>query len=134
MPLKVQLQAEDYGGVIALPHYGFKRPSPDYFNSNLMAYNLFVCDITSGMNSVYLNDERQQGKGADALCSLRMRHCLRKLKKIKESGNMPTLLMTLLEYCVRNYKSQTVMKFYSMFSQNIQYTVYRLPTLSINCS
>ena len=35
----VALQAEDYGGSIALPHYGFRRPSADYFNSNLMCYN-----------------------------------------------------------------------------------------------
>ena len=36
----IQLQAEDYGGSIALPHYGFKKPSADYFNSNLMSYTL----------------------------------------------------------------------------------------------
>ena len=46
----VQLQAEDYGGGIALPHYGFRRPSCDYFNSNLMTYNFVVSDITSGEN------------------------------------------------------------------------------------
>ena len=32
----VLLLAKDYGGGIAIPHYGCKRPSADYFNSNLM--------------------------------------------------------------------------------------------------
>ena len=74
----VQIQAEDYGGSIALPHYGYKRPSADYFNSNLMAYNFVVSDISADKNIVYYYDERHQGKGADALCSLRMRYHLRK--------------------------------------------------------
>ena len=69
----VQLQAEDYGGGIALPHYGYRRPSVDYFNSNLMTYNFVIADITTGQNNVFFYDERGQGKGADALCSLRLR-------------------------------------------------------------
>ena len=73
----VLLQAEDFGGVIPLPFYGFSRPSADYFNSNLLLQNLIQCDISSGKNHVYLYDEREQGKGADALCSLRMRQHLR---------------------------------------------------------
>ena len=67
----IQLLAEDYGGGIALPHYGFRRPSSDYFNSNLMTYNFVMADITGNVNNVYFYDERHQGKGADALCSLR---------------------------------------------------------------
>ena len=74
----VQLQAEDYGGGIALPHYGYRRPSADYFNSNMMAYNFVIADISSGEYNVYFYDERSQGKGADALCSLRLRYHLRK--------------------------------------------------------
>ena len=54
----VQLQAEDYGGGIALPHYGFRRPSADYFNSNLMGYNFVIADISGGLNNVYFYDER----------------------------------------------------------------------------
>ena len=69
----VQIQAEDYGGGIALPHYGYRRPSADYFNSNLMTYNFVIADISSGENNVFFYDERGQGKGADALCSLRIR-------------------------------------------------------------
>ena len=54
----VSLQAEDYGGGLALPHYGFRRPSADYFNSNLMSYNFVVVDITGDINNVYSYDER----------------------------------------------------------------------------
>ena len=55
----VQLQAEDYGGGIALPHYGYRRPSVDYFNSNLMTYNFVIADITTGQNNVFFYDERE---------------------------------------------------------------------------
>ena len=82
----LQLQAEDFGGGIALPHYGFKRPSADYFNSNLMGYNFVVADVSGSKNNVYFYDERDQGKGADALCSLRMRYHLDKNRKFFEKG------------------------------------------------
>ena len=49
---RVALQAEDYGGSIALPHYGYRRPSADYFNSNLMCYNFVLSDITGNFNNV----------------------------------------------------------------------------------
>ena len=80
----VSLQAEDYGGGLALPHYGFRRPSADYFNSNLMSYNFVVADITGDINNVFSYDERDQGKGADALCSMRMRYHLRKMQQYWE--------------------------------------------------
>ena len=51
LPL-VALQAEDYGGSIALPHYGYRQPSADYFNSNLMVYNFVQADITGKVNNV----------------------------------------------------------------------------------
>ena len=35
-PTKVSVQIEDYGGGIAVPHYGVRRPSSDYYNSNLI--------------------------------------------------------------------------------------------------
>ena len=50
---KVLLQAEDHGRGLALPQFGYKTPSEDDFNSNLIAYNFVVCDITSGSNHVY---------------------------------------------------------------------------------
>ena len=35
-PGTVQVQAEDFAGSFALPHYGFLRPSSDFYHSNLM--------------------------------------------------------------------------------------------------
>ena len=61
-PELVLLQAEDYGGGIALPHYGYRRPSVDYFNSNLMSYNFVIADISSGENNVFFYDERDKAK------------------------------------------------------------------------
>ena len=112
----VALQAEDYGGSIALPHYGFRRPSADYFNSNLMCYNFVLADISGNVNNVYLYDERDQGKGADALCSLRLRYHLGKLTQYEEAGVTPKLNMTLLDNCVGQNKSQLVMKFACLLS------------------
>lgn len=112
----IQLQAEDYGGSLALPHYGFQRPSVDYFNSNLMAYNYVVADVSAGKNHVYYYDERHQGKGADALCSLRMRYHLKKVRQFYDEGLSPVLSMSLLDNCVGQNKSQVVMKFFCMLS------------------
>ena len=50
----VQIQAEDYGGGIALPHFGYRRPSADYFNSNLMTYN-FVIRIFLRRKKMYIS-------------------------------------------------------------------------------
>ena len=105
MPL-VSLQAEDYGGSIALPHFGFRRPSSDYFNSNLMCYNFVLADITGKVNNVYLYDERDQGKGAAALCSRRLRYHLGKLVQYEDAGVIPHLNMTFLDNCVGQNKSQ----------------------------
>lgn len=112
----VSLQAEDYGGGLALPHYGFRRPSADYFNSNLMSYNFVVADITGDINNVFSYDERDQGKGADALCSMRMRYHLRKMQQYWEESVTPKLNMTLLDNCVGQNKSQLVMKFCCLLS------------------
>ena len=112
----IQLQAEDYGGSIALPHYGFQRPSADYFNSNLMCYNYIVADVLAGKNHVYYYDERHQGKGADALCSLRIRYHLKKVREFYDKGITPVLSMSLLDNCVGQNKSQVVMKFFCMLS------------------
>ena len=115
-PSSVQIQAEDYGGSIALPHYGYKRPSADYFNSNLMAYNFVISDISAENNIVYYYDERHQGKGADALCSLRMGYHLKKIKEFNRQKVVPKLSMTLLDNCVGQNKSQIVMKFWCLLS------------------
>ena len=112
----VLLQAEDFGGVIPLPFYGFERPSVDYFNSNLLLQNFIQCDITRGVNNVYLYDEREQGKGADAMCSLRMRQHLRLFAHRSEQKISPKLCATLMDNCVGQNKSQCVMQFFALVS------------------
>ena len=126
----VQLQAEDYGGGIALPHYGYRRPSADYFNSNLMTYNFVIADISAGVNNVFMYEEREQGKGADAVCSLRMRWHLRKLLSYEKIGKVPKLSLSLLDNCVGQNKSQCTMMFAALLSILLYETVallYFLP-------
>ncbi len=74
---EIQIQIEDFGGSFPLPFYGHQRPSADYFNSNLMMQNFIISDITPTRNNVLIYDECGQGKGADALCSLRLLFHLR---------------------------------------------------------
>jgi hypothetical protein len=71
---EIQIQIE---GSFPLPFYGHQRPSTDYFNSNLMMQNFIISDITTNRNNVLIYNERGQGKGADALCSLRLLFHLR---------------------------------------------------------
>ena len=54
----VRVLTEDCGGNLALPHYGFSRPSSDYYNSNLMLHSFIQCDIASGINHIAYFDER----------------------------------------------------------------------------
>ncbi|OWY92497.1 LOW QUALITY PROTEIN: Cleavage inducible protein, partial [Phytophthora megakarya] len=118
--LTLQIQIDDFGGSLPLPVYGHKQPSADYYNSNLMLHNFVVADITTGRNAVYIYDERAQGKGADALCSLRMLHHLRVRERYGQNGagdpeNTITLLQ-VLDNCVGQNKSRSVFMFYAMLS------------------
>ena len=112
----ILLQAEDFGGVIPMPFYGFSRPSVDYFNSNLLLQNLIQCDISTGINHVYLYDEREQAMGGDGLCSLRMRQHLRLYAQRLRDGVEARLCATLMDNCVGQNKSQVVMQFYALIS------------------
>ena len=57
----VRVFAEDCGGNLALPNYGFSRPLSDYYNRNLMLHSFIQCD---GNNIAHF-DESGQRKGAD---------------------------------------------------------------------
>jgi len=59
-----------------------------------MSYNFILADITGNVNNDYLYDERDQGKRADAACSLRLRYHLRKMKQYGEAGITPLWNMT----------------------------------------
>jgi hypothetical protein len=73
----VRIQCDDYGGNFCLPWYGARRPCIDYYFSNLAIYMFVISNLTSGINSVYLYDERAMGKNADAMRSLRFIYHLR---------------------------------------------------------
>ena len=112
----IQMQAEDFGGGLTMPFYGFRRPCADYFNSNLIIQNFVTCDLSTEVHSVILYDERDQGKGADAVCSLRMRHHLRVIQEWLGNNIQAKLTMTLMEYCVGQNKSVIVMQFFCMLN------------------
>ena len=106
---KVTVQAQDFGGSLTMPHYGYRRPSADYFNSNLMIHNFVIADITGGVNNIYFYDERAQGKDGNALCTLRIAYHLTKSESI-------TVSLDILDNCVGQNKSNTTMMFCAMLS------------------
>jgi hypothetical protein len=114
------IQIEDFGGSFPLPVYISRIPSADYFNSNLMIHNFVVADLTNGINTVLLYDELAQGKGADAMCSLRLLNHLNQRKHFQQVGqDNPKRTLTLLQVldnCVMQNKSRVVFVFYAMLS------------------
>ena len=60
----------------------------------------------------FFYDERGQGKGADAVCSLRLIFHLNK----RAERTAPKISISIAENCVGQNKSQTVMKFNCMLS------------------
>ena len=81
-----------------------------------MTYNFIIADITSGENNVFVYDERHQGKGGNALCSLRFRYHLTKWHCLPSKGQAPKVCLILLDNCVGQNKSQVVMKFMCLLS------------------
>lgn len=102
---------------LGTPHYGFKRPSADFFNSNLMLHQFVSCNISDDSNQVSFYDERGQGKGADALCSLRIRNLVKLLDQYRAcNSTVPTYLVNIFDNCVGQNKSNVVMNFFCMLS------------------
>ena len=106
---KVTVQAQDFGGSLTMPHYGYRRPSADYFNSNLIIHNFVIADITGGVNNIYFYDERAQGKDGNALCNLRIAYHLTK-------SEITTVSLDILDNFVGQNKSNTTMMFCAMLS------------------
>lgn len=110
----VRLQCEDYGGNFCLPWYGSQRPCIDYYLTNLTMYMFVISNLTTGINSVYLYDERAMGKNADALCSLRFVYHMRLFVEARVSKTLlssPDTLYIVMDNCVGQNKSQVVMMF-----------------------
>jgi hypothetical protein len=97
----IQIQIEDFGGSFAMPHYGYSRPSTDYFNSNLMVSNFVAPDLTNDSVDVLFYDKRMQGKDANVLCSLWFTYHSNKFKMmIERKQAMPKILVVILNNCV----------------------------------
>lgn len=48
--LTILIQVEDFGGSLALPHYGFNRLSADYFNNNLILHQFVIANIDDNID------------------------------------------------------------------------------------
>ena len=71
-------------------------------------------------------DQRDQGKGADACNSMRMRYYLRKLSDLRCKGLKPekeVSLMVLMDNCTGQNKSRAVLQFFCMLSTFFQKVV-----------
>ena len=112
-PGLVTVQLEDMGGGLPMPFYGFTRPSSDYYNSNLMQISFITADVSANTNYIKIYDERTAVKGADALCSLRMRYYLMKQNSAEPK---PEISLSVCDNCVGQNKSQDVMMFNAMLS------------------
>jgi hypothetical protein len=105
----VRLQCEDYGGNLFLPHFGRKRPGRDFYVSNLSFHIFIISNMSTGINYVYLYDERAMGKGCDALCSLRWLYHMRlheERRLLSSSVSNPDTLYLVMDNCVGQNKSQ----------------------------
>ena len=47
-PSQVTMQAENFGGGLAVPNYGHRRPPAENYNSNLIFHNYVTADISTG--------------------------------------------------------------------------------------
>lgn len=108
----VLILVEDYGSGIPIPHYGFRRPGSDYYQSNLMVHMYVIADVSRNEHNVVLYDERLMGKDKDALCSLRMTFQLQHHQRcIKSNRSVPKLQVKFRDNCVGQIKSNIVLKF-----------------------
>jgi hypothetical protein len=74
VPRRVHLVCEDYAQPVTVPHFGWQRPSIDYYTSNLNL-NLFnISDCSNDIDNVLAYLETTAGKTSSDVCSLRWRY------------------------------------------------------------
>jgi hypothetical protein len=78
-----------------------------------MMHNFIISDITANRNNVLIYDEHGQGKGTDALYSLRLLFHLRLHQE--RADRLPKMLL-LIDNCVGQNKSKVVFMFYALLS------------------
>ena len=87
----MDITIEDYGSEKPLPHYGLNRPNADYFNSSIHLRNMNIIDVSGGVSSIYVYDERSGGKDGNSVCSVRWEDL--KIKHKKARLSQPSIML-----------------------------------------
>ena len=108
----MDITIEDYGSEKPLPHYGLNRPNADYFNSSIHLRNMNIIDVSGGVSSIYVYDERSGGKDGNSVCSVRWEDLKIKHKKdIISKTKSAEHHVGIYDNCVGQNKSNLVFKF-----------------------
>ena len=112
-PGKVTMQYQDFGGSLTASWFAFREPGANYYASNLNVHPYIIADVSTGVNNVVCYDERVMGKGADAMCSIRLSYHINKLTLSK---HVPAVCIDILDNCVGQNKSNATMMLAAMLS------------------
>ena len=105
----LSITIETYGSDTPLPHYGMNTPTSDYFNSSLHLRNMNIIDPSTGSSSIFLYDERNGGKDANSVCSVRWEALkIRQHKHFIHNKKPAEHHVGIYE---NSYKSNTIFKF-----------------------
>jgi hypothetical protein len=116
--------AEDFGGGIACPHFGFRRASKDYYLSNLVIRVFVQCDISHDRHHVTLYDERLITAEGEAMCTLRFCGHLHHRQQCRSDGVvLPSVHISARDNCVGQNKSNITCKFDCLMSMLFYNTV-----------
>ena len=118
--LATEVLCQDFGGSQTMPSIGVRQASMEYYLSNLTWNSFHTYNCLTGAMDCQSYDERTAGKGADAMCSLRLWYYLH-VSLI--STQRPEHLIFIMGNCVGQNKSQDVMKFYALMSAVFYTTV-----------
>ena len=117
----MEIESHDYGGNLILPWFGLHKPSSAYYASHLTVNVFVMSQITryGAKHKLILYDERAAGKDADALCSLRFKHYMEKYIQNRDDKSFlsrPKFLFIILDNCVAQNKSQTVLMLFCLLT------------------
>ena len=109
---KMIVTIEDYGSEKPLPHYGLNRPNADYFNSSIHLRNMNIVNVSQGLSSIFIYDERSGGKDGNSVCSVRWEALKLKFQKhLLNKTEPPVHHVGIYDNCCGQNKSNTVFKF-----------------------
>ena len=115
--VEMSATAQDFGGSFPIPWYGKTRPGSDFYLSNFNVNNFVISDLETGKQYIYIYTEEYGGKGADAVCSMRLLHLLNERKRIQQEGlAMRNTTFKVMDNCVGQNKSQATMMYECIMS------------------